>query len=457
MKLIKFIGNAVRGYMNFNITFRDSVTFLIGINGAGKTTVLKLLSGLLTPSYLDLVQIDFTTIELHCERNSDGREIVISCDKTDDELQIRYMDSTLKVPIVNKVPYSKKNSESRKTFYKTLDTERINNNVMLFEDTQVVYKIKQLNTPLFLGLNRRITDVKSRNHEFDIYFQQVERKHLDVSFDAVDEALRDIQDMFYDSVRRNARSQISISENFRKRIFAESFKICKPTEIINIDYSHELTLLEKRQTELNSAIIKLGIKDLQTQFAEYFTSIKQTLETLSNTPSMDETQESVNPEYFSALLDWMLNSNQIEKIDKIIGYANEYSNSIQRLKDPILRFTEGTNLFFKEGKKEIKVNEQGDIIVEIKGTKKTNSIYELSSGEKQLIIMLAHLAFCKNKGRRKIFIIDEPELSLHISWQEIFVDALLKTSPETQFVMATHAPSILAKQERKEWCEDLSK
>ena len=218
MKLIKFIGNAVRGYMNFNITFRDSVTFLIGINGAGKTTVLKLLSGLLTPSYLDLVQIDFTTIELHCERNSDGREIVISCDKTDDELQIRYMDSTLKVPIVNKVPYSKKNSESRKTFYKTLDTERINNNVMLFEDTQVVCKIKQLNTPLFLGLNRRITDVKSRNHEFDIYFQQVERKHLDVSFDAVDEALRDIQDMFYDSVRRNARSQISISENFRKRI-----------------------------------------------------------------------------------------------------------------------------------------------------------------------------------------------------------------------------------------------
>mgnify|MGYP003293405364 CR=1 FL=1 len=219
MKLIKFIGNAVRGYMNFNITFRDSVTFLIGINGAGKTTVLKLLSGLLTPSYLDLVQIDFTTIELHCERNSDGREIVISCDKTDDELQIRYMDSTLKVPIVNKVPYSKKNSESRKTFYKTLDIERINNNVMLFEDTQVVCKIKQLNTPLFLGLNRRITDVKSRNHEFDIYFQQVERKHLDVSFDAVDEALRDIQDMFYDSVRRNARSQISISENFRKRIF----------------------------------------------------------------------------------------------------------------------------------------------------------------------------------------------------------------------------------------------
>lgn len=81
----------------------------------------------------------------------------------------------------------------------------------------------------------------------------------------------------------------------------------------------------------------------------------------------------------------------------------------------------------------------------------------MSSGEKQLIVMLAHLAFHKKNRRSPIFIIDEPELSLHISWQEIFVDALITASPDTQFIMATHAPAILAKQERKEWCEDLSK
>ena len=88
---------------------------------------------------------------------------------------------------------------------------------------------------------------------------------------------------------------------------------------------------------------------------------------------------------------------------------------------------------------------------------KMNDIFELSSGEKQLIIMLAHLAFYNSSNRSPIFIIDEPELSLHISWQEIFVDALLKASPDTQFIMATHSPAILAKNERKQFCEDLTK
>ena len=62
-----------------------------------------------------------------------------------------------------------------------------------------------------------------------------------------------------------------------------------------------------------------------------------------------------------------------------------------------------------------------------------------------------------SSNRSPIFIIDEPELSLHISWQEIFVDALLKASPDTQFIMATHSPAILAKNERKQFCEDLTK
>lgn len=42
----------MRGYITKKINFRDSVTFLIGINGLGKTTVLKLLNGLLANNNL---------------------------------------------------------------------------------------------------------------------------------------------------------------------------------------------------------------------------------------------------------------------------------------------------------------------------------------------------------------------------------------------------------------------
>ena len=59
MKLIKFLGKNVRGYLNLNINFREGTTFLIGINGSGKTSVFKLINGLLSPSYKILEDIEY--------------------------------------------------------------------------------------------------------------------------------------------------------------------------------------------------------------------------------------------------------------------------------------------------------------------------------------------------------------------------------------------------------------
>lgn len=459
MRLKQFKGKDVRGYMNFDINFRESVTFLIGINGSGKTTVIKLLSGLLTPSFIDLTQIDYSEIQLVCERLYDQSQIVISCKKESGKIILDYWDSIIRKHYTNSIPFVGEMLNKKRVEMEMINLDRINHSMMLFEETEVVGKIRELRTPLFLGLNRRIMEINKLGfwERERVFSGPRRRRNLDFIFDAVDDALSDIQEMFYDSVRQNARSQVSISDDFRKKIFAESFKVNKSISIPIINYRDELNLLEQRREKLNMAISNLGIKDLSSQFSEFFDSIHNTLETLSNTSSMDASQGAANPEYMNALLDWMVNSAQIEKIDKIIKYANDYSNSIQRLKEPIIRFKDSVNLFFKEGKKVIDVNEQGDIIINIKDSRKRNSIYELSSGEKQLIVMLAHLAFHKKNRRSSIFIIDEPELSLHISWQEIFVDALLTASPETQFIMATHAPAILAKPERKEWCEDLSK
>ncbi len=457
MRLKQFIGKGVRGYMNFDINFRESVTFLIGINGSGKTTVLKLLSGLLTPSFIDLTQIEYGEICLVCDKLSDSSQIVISCKRSEGRLTLDYWDSLNRKHISNEFSIMVNLISKNRVEMEMMNWDRINHSMMEFEETEVVHKIKELRTPIILGLNRRIVEINKLGFLEHDYYGPRRKKSLDMMFDAVDDALSDIQDMLYDIVRQNARSQASIADDFRKKVFSESFKVTKSDSIPVIQYHEELELLEQRKEKLNQAISNLGIRDLSSQFSEFFESIQETLETLEKTSSLDMNQRTTNPDYINALLDWMINSAQIEKIDKIIKYANDYSNSIQRLKDPILRFKNSANLFFKEGKKEIEINEQGDIVVVVKGLRKKNTIYELSSGEKQLIVMLAHLVFYKKNRRSPVFIIDEPELSLHLSWQEIFVDAVLKASPETQFIMATHAPAILAKPERKEWCEDLSK
>jgi predicted ATP-binding protein involved in virulence len=58
-------------------------------------------------------------------------------------------------------------------------------------------------------------------------------------------------------------------------------------------------------------------------------------------------------------------------------------------------------------------------------------------------VILTHLAFNRQAKRANILIIDEPELSLHLRWQELFVDAVASASPGLQVILATHSPSII--------------
>ena len=67
MKLLGFKVVGVRGFLTKEISFRDSVTFLIGINGSGKTTILDLMYGLLNPCLKKLLTIDYKEITLVCQ------------------------------------------------------------------------------------------------------------------------------------------------------------------------------------------------------------------------------------------------------------------------------------------------------------------------------------------------------------------------------------------------------
>jgi len=67
----------------------------------------------------------------------------------------------------------------------------------------------------------------------------------------------------------------------------------------------------------------------------------------------------------------------------------------------------------------------------------------LSSGEQHELVLLYDLLF-KVKPNTLV-LIDEPELSLHISWQKGFMDDLLEIIRVAQFdvLMATHSPYIV--------------
>jgi predicted ATPase len=68
---------------------------------------------------------------------------------------------------------------------------------------------------------------------------------------------------------------------------------------------------------------------------------------------------------------------------------------------------------------------------------------ELSSGEKQLLLILLK-TFLKEE-KPFILIMDEPEISLHVEWQELLISAILQLNKNCQIILSTHSPSIFAK------------
>lgn len=67
---------------------------------------------------------------------------------------------------------------------------------------------------------------------------------------------------------------------------------------------------------------------------------------------------------------------------------------------------------------------------------------ELSSGEKQLLIIL--LTVLLERGEEYVLMLDEPEISMHISWQYKLIDMILQLNPNVQILLITHSPMIFS-------------
>jgi predicted ATPase len=73
------------------------------------------------------------------------------------------------------------------------------------------------------------------------------------------------------------------------------------------------------------------------------------------------------------------------------------------------------------------------------------SLARLSSGEKQLLRILVE----STMAGPHVMIIDEPELSMHIDWQRRLLSAMRTVNPESQIIVATHSPEIMAEYENE--------
>ena len=69
------------------------------------------------------------------------------------------------------------------------------------------------------------------------------------------------------------------------------------------------------------------------------------------------------------------------------------------------------------------------------------SPYQLSSGEKQLLVILTTVLVQNHEPY--VLLMDEPEISLHIEWQQQLISLIRKLNPHVQIILSTHSPALI--------------
>ncbi|EPU3918370.1 AAA family ATPase [Aeromonas hydrophila] len=120
--------------------------------------------------------------------------------------------------------------------------------------------------------------------------------------------------------------------------------------------------------------------------------------------------------------------------------SEEYKIATQRTQD-IESIVDLLNSYFKDCKKHLIRDEQNKYTLASDESNEPIHWNLLSRGEKTIIYLL--FATYYYKDRVMAFLLDEPEISLHVRWQKRLISDLRKVAPNNQFIIATHSPSLV--------------
>tara|TARA_E500000318_G_scaffold99024_1_gene100783 strand:- start:9607 stop:10971 length:1365 start_codon:yes stop_codon:yes gene_type:complete len=447
LRVKKLTATDVHGYIPLNITFKSNLTFLTGSNGCGKTTALKLITAVLQPNFELLDEIKFADLKLRCWINEFLVDIMLDKNDMDGQREIKW---TLVKKVRSKTKKDDQGEEFNGEFrlypkfsfsrYNREEYSNVKENISFdFVNSKFYDLIFSFSNPIFLGIDRKIIG-NARELERLRYRTKFGNIHKSgsVGFDHA-------QKVIIDYVGNIADSKKKYVEEFKSDIFTSLFKYLKyKNESSIFSFFNQKDLESKKQVTIQA----INSLEMENEILEEVESYFDSLEKIQNKLNVGEKKIHENrPE---DLNEWFMNRPHVQRIELVSKFAKEFQKKIDDLDYPLTEITKIVNSFFEESHKCIRIGANGAIHVD--WAERGISTKNLSSGEIQLIVIITHLVFCEQNDEPTVFVIDEPELSLHISWQEKFVKAITEASPSTQFILATHSPAIISKLEYEKSC-----
>lgn len=313
-----------------------------------------------------------------------------------------------------------------------------------FNEYGILEVIKNTFNYVYLPLNRSV--IAHDDEEYLMYRRMRQRVGIiGPMVDGRDTTMFQVEAIIRSNVSRINSEIGAVSDSFRNDILKSLIDVNKQVTFETLVSS----IINERNNEKNisqtqNAYIKL-LNDLslinEEEKESYNVFFKKIIEEFK-----DEKRKSD-----SFGIDLVLKFNEILRIKNLVTLSENLEKQKAKIRSPLDTFLDTMNKFVNgsDDGKVIKVDSLGRVYFVTKYSKEPISIQYLSSGEKQLITFFTHLIFNVKNNSSGIFVVDEPELSLHLSWQKIFVEKTLEINKNIQLIFATHSPEIIGRNRAK--------
>jgi predicted ATP-binding protein involved in virulence len=404
---------------NYDISFekKGNILIITGPNGFGKTTVLNIIDSLFNRKFLFFHKLIFEKITLSLDEDitiviskqegKEGEKHKISFAFFEDKKEIEKFNYT------DKLESDIERSIERYLPVRRLDIDKwvdhSTDRILNFEDLLSEYAER-----LPEEVRKNILRIKSERvnailDSIPVHLIREQRLFKKVRIAERNYRKEIDQSVIIESIQTYSVELVKVIKEFSEKFIYETQELDSsyPKRLTNEnnilkqnDYETQYNVLKIKQEKL----IRFGLSDRKQEFLDY--------------NSDDAKALSVYLKDLDA---------KLSVFDELVKKLELFTNILNER-----RFT------FKS----IKINKtQGFYFETDKG--KALELGQLSSGEQHEVVLLYELIF--NVKPNILVLLDEPEISLHITWQKEFLNDLIKIIKiqNIQVLIASHSPSII--------------
>lgn len=418
------------------------ITIIYGENGIGKTMIFRILNSFFSKDFKTLISLPFESFRIifdndgtvDIKKNNDGQigvdidgnqkgYLIEQTDGAFDEQDILSLNNSETEALIDDFrSWVNNNYKNKSNFHRTFQLIReLDDMHILPKHIRSKTLVKILTSyPEFSDERWRKTqfacpkEVSELIDKFSLFLIETNRLFLD-SFE--------ISDFAKIAAPKRINSVVKLSKDLSYLIRQKHAEYQKKTEILESSLRSRLTSGDV-QTEFADADLK--------KISEQVAMRRKELEDVGLLDDSDDEGLPID-ENLNEISRAILGVNLVDMKAKLAVYDDTY----EKLK-LFLSIINQRRFSFKT----LAINhEQGFIFQNVKGDRL--SLEDLSSGEQHELVLLFQLIF--KVPENSLILLDEPEISLHITWQKEFIKDMQEIIELRGFdlIIATHSPSII--------------